>query len=179
MIATKGPVTGSLNAVLSLLFSIVIFGALFYLTAYLVTCHGPCGNKEDDALYDMRAAACCNPDITDCGTIWPGEGSTWLQGICSEDFCNPLKKDFFNGCSKCAARQPALHIVPCHASPRPETEQPSALRRLCPPAGSRVSTKSRAASATSSAACSMAPDMPDGRRRAISGSCRGRPVRRG
>jgi len=166
MIAAKGPAVGGIN-VLSLLFSIVLFGAFFYLSAYLVTCHGPCGNKEDDALYQMRTAACCDPDIADCGTIWPGEGSTWLQGMCSEDFCNPLKKGFFNGCSKCAARQPALHSFRAPAMhffsrpatrARPETERPSSFLRRCLPTGSRASTTLRAASVISSAACSLAPD---------------------
>jgi len=71
-----------------------------YAAAYLVTCHGPCGNKEDDILFDMRTAACCDPDLRDCGGIMPGEGSTFLQGMCSKDFCNPLKAQYFNGCSK-------------------------------------------------------------------------------
>ena len=89
-----------MGSIISLVGSIALFGLLFYVTAYMLTCHGPCGNKEDDVLYSMRTAACCDPDISDCGTIWPGEGSTWLHGICSEDFCNPLKEDYFNGCSK-------------------------------------------------------------------------------
>ena len=92
-----------MSSLLGLLGSAAFALVAVYLASLVTVCHGPCGNKKDDVLYEMRSAVCCSPSVQDCGNFLPGQGSTWLQGICkptAPDFCNRLKpKSFFNGCS--------------------------------------------------------------------------------
>ena len=92
-----------MSSLLGLLGSAAFALVAVYLASLVTVCHGPCGNKKDDVLYEMRSAACCSPSVQDCGNFLPGQGSTWLHGICkptAPDFCNRLKvKSFFNGCS--------------------------------------------------------------------------------
>lgn len=113
MIALPGPKLGGTNLA-GMIGSLALVGVFAYVAAWALTCHGPCGNMSDDYLYDMRQAACCSPsDFNDCGGVMPGQGSTWMQGICTEQFCNPVLKEYMNGCSKCVPRhrQPLLGWV--------------------------------------------------------------------
>merc|ERR1719393_1045724 len=72
-----------MSSLLGLLGSAAFALVAVYLASLVTVCHGPCGNKKDDVLYEMRSAVCCSPSVQDCGNFLPGQGSTWLQGICS------------------------------------------------------------------------------------------------
>ena len=78
---TRKLAIGGMSSLLGLLGSAAFALVAVYLASLVTVCHGPCGNKKDDVLYEMRSAACCSPSVQDCGNFLPGQGSTWLHGI--------------------------------------------------------------------------------------------------